>query len=59
MNGAFPQGDVSNTDEWASESLNKIKSEKYLTPNIDSSLARGSLKWRSYRRLNELKEQRF
>jgi hypothetical protein len=38
MNGTFPQGDVHNTGEWTSESLNKINNEKYLTPNIDSSL---------------------
>ena len=38
MNGTFPQGDVRNTGEWTSESLNKINSEKYLTPNIDRSL---------------------
>jgi len=54
MNGTFPQGDVHNTGEWTSESLNKINNEKYLTPNIDSSLERRGLKWRSYRRLNKL-----
>jgi hypothetical protein len=45
MNGTFPQSVVSNTDEWTSESLNTTKGEKYLTPNINSSLAGRGLKW--------------